>query len=96
MKRNPKVFFLYDIMLTLWLIESYLVYVYTENSFGRESYIPTNALLYTIIHYSKMLILKRLKTLQHVSIIIQIIFRELVGPLLKSLNWKIFKNVKGR
>jgi len=43
-----------------------------------------------------MLILKRLKTLRHVSIIIQIIFRELVGPLLKSLNWKIFKNVKGR
>jgi len=29
-----------------------------------------------------MLILKHLKTLQHVSIIIQIIFRELVGSLL--------------
>jgi len=42
-----------------------------------------------------MLILKHLKTLQHVSIIIQIIFRELVGSLLKSLNLK-FKNVKGQ
>ena len=40
-----------------------------------------------------MLILKHLKTLQHVSIIIQTIFRELVGSLLKSLNLK-FKNVK--
>jgi hypothetical protein len=36
-----------------------------------------------------MLILKHLKTLQHVSIIIQIIFRELVGSLLKSLNLNI-------
>ena len=35
-----------------------------------------------------MLILKRLKTLQHVSIIIQIIIREFVGSLLKSLNLK--------
>jgi len=42
-----------------------------------------------------MLILKHLKTLQHVSIIIQIIFRELVGSLLKSLNLK-FENVKGK
>ena len=41
-----------------------------------------------------MLILKHLKTLQHVSIIIQIIFRELVGFLLKSLNLKVFKNYK--
>jgi hypothetical protein len=41
-----------------------------------------------------MLILKHLKTLQHVSIIIQIIFRELVGSLLKSLNLKIFKKCK--
>jgi len=41
-----------------------------------------------------MLILKHLKTLQHVSIIIQIIFRELVGSFLKSLNLKIFTNVK--
>ena len=40
--------------------------------------------------------LKHLKTLQHVSIIIQIIFREFVGSLLKSLNLKIFKNVKGQ
>jgi len=41
-----------------------------------------------------MLILKHLKTLQHDSIFIQIIFRELIGSLLKSLNWKIteFKN----
>ena len=37
-----------------------------------------------------MLILKHLKTLQHVSIIIQIVFRELVGSLLKSLNLKVF------
>ena len=28
--------------------------------------------------------------LQHVSVIIQIIFRELVGSLLKSLNLKVF------
>jgi len=34
--------------------------------------------------------------LQHVSIFIRIIFRELVGSLLKSLNLKIFKNVKGQ
>jgi len=33
-----------------------------------------------------MLVLKHLKMLQHVSIIIQIIFRELVGLLLNSLN----------
>jgi len=36
-----------------------------------------------------MLILKHLKALQHVSIFIQIIFRELVGSLLKSMNLKI-------
>jgi len=35
-----------------------------------------------------MLILKHLKTLQHVSIIIQIIFKKLVCSLLKSLNLK--------
>jgi len=36
-----------------------------------------------------MLILKHLKTLQHVSIIIHIIIiREFVGSLLKSLNLK--------
>jgi len=35
-----------------------------------------------------MLILKHIKTL-HISIFIQIIFRELVGSLLKSLNLKI-------
>jgi len=33
-----------------------------------------------------MLILKHLKALKHVSIIILIIFREVVGSLLKSLN----------
>jgi len=36
-----------------------------------------------------MLILKHLKTFQYVSIINQIIFRELVGSLLKSLYLKI-------
>jgi len=37
-----------------------------------------------------MLVLNHLKTLQHVSIIIQIIFRELVGSFSKSLNLKFF------
>jgi len=37
-----------------------------------------------------MLISKHSKTLQHVSIFIQIIFRELVDSLLKSLNLNIF------
>jgi len=37
-----------------------------------------------------MSVLKHLKTLQHVSFIIQIIFRELVGSLLKTLNLKVF------
>ena len=41
-----------------------------------------------------MLILKHIKTLQHVSIIIQIIFRELIGSLLVT-EFKI-KNVKGQ
>ena len=41
-----------------------------------------------------MFILQHLKTLQHVSIIIQIIFRELVCSLLKSLILKFVKNVK--
>jgi len=40
-----------------------------------------------------MFILKHLKTLQHVSITIQIIFRELVYPLLKSLILKFVKNL---
>jgi len=35
-----------------------------------------------------MLLLKRLKALQHVSIIIQIIFSEFVSSLLKPLNLK--------
>ena len=37
-----------------------------------------------------MSVLKHLKTLQHVPIIIQIIFRELVGSLLKSLDLNVF------
>jgi len=37
-----------------------------------------------------MSVLKYFKTLQHISIIIQIIFRELVGSLIKSLNLKVF------
>jgi len=37
-----------------------------------------------------MSVLKHLKTLQHVSIIIQIIFSEIVGSLFKSLNLKVF------
>ena len=41
-----------------------------------------------------MFILKHLKRLQHVSIIIQIIFRELIYSLLKSLILKFVKNVK--
>ena len=36
-----------------------------------------------------MSVIKYLKRLQHVSIIIQIIFRELVGSLLKSLNLEV-------
>jgi hypothetical protein len=36
-----------------------------------------------------MSVLKHLKTLQHVSIIIQIIFRELVGSSLKSLDLEV-------
>jgi len=43
-----------------------------------------------------MFILKHLKTLQHVSIVIQIIFRELVCSLLKSLILKFVKNVKSQ
>jgi len=43
-----------------------------------------------------MFILKHLKTLQHVSIIIQTTFRELVCSLLKSLILKFVKNVKNQ
>jgi len=43
-----------------------------------------------------MFILKHLKTLQHVSFIIQIIIRELVCSLLKSLILKFVKNVKNQ
>jgi len=43
-----------------------------------------------------MFILKHLKTLQHVSIIIQIIFRELVCSLLKLLILKFVKNIKSQ
>ena len=42
-----------------------------------------------------MIILKHLKTLEHVSFINRIIFRDFVGSLLKSLNLK-FKNAKGQ
>jgi len=41
-----------------------------------------------------MFILKHLKTLQHVSIIISTIFRELVCSLLKSLILKFVKNLE--
>jgi len=41
-----------------------------------------------------MFLLEHLKTLQHVSIIIQIIFRELVCSLLKSMILKFVRNVK--
>ena len=40
-----------------------------------------------------MLILKHLKSIQHVPIIIQIIFRELVCSLLKSLNLRVFLKI---
>jgi len=43
-----------------------------------------------------MFILKHLKTLQRFSIIIQIIFRELIYFLLKSLILKFVKNVKSK
>jgi len=43
-----------------------------------------------------MFILKHLKTLQHVSIIIQTIIRELVCSLLKSLILKFVENVKSQ
>jgi len=37
-----------------------------------------------------MSVLKHFKMLQHVWIIIQIIFRELIRSMLKSLNLKVF------
>jgi len=43
-----------------------------------------------------MFTLKHLKTLQHSSIIIQIIFMELVCSSLKSLILKFVKNVKSQ
>ena len=43
-----------------------------------------------------MFILKHLKTLQHVSIIIPIIFRELACSLLKLLILKFVKNVESQ
>jgi len=43
-----------------------------------------------------MFVLKHLKTLQHFSIIIQIIFRKFVCSLLKSLILKFVKNVKSQ
>ena len=46
--------------------------------------------IYIQEYQSKMLTLKLLKTLQHVPIIIQIIIREFVGSLLKSLDLKFY------
>ena len=43
-----------------------------------------------------MFTLKHLKTSQHVSIVIQIIFSELVCSLLKSPILKFVKNVKSQ
>ena len=43
-----------------------------------------------------MFILKHSKMLQHVLIIIQTIFRELMCSLLKSMNLKFVKNVKSQ
>jgi len=43
-----------------------------------------------------MFLIKHLKMLQHVSIIIQIIFTGLVCSLLKSLILKFVKNVKSQ
>jgi len=43
-----------------------------------------------------VLILKHLTTLQHVSIIIQIIFRKLICSLLKSPILKFVKSVKSQ
>jgi len=43
-----------------------------------------------------MFTLKHLKTLQYVSIIIQIIFRELVCSLLMPLILKFVKNIKSQ
>jgi len=43
-----------------------------------------------------MFTLKHLKTLQHVSIITETIFRELVCSLLKSPILKFVKNVKSQ
>jgi hypothetical protein len=73
------------------LMRTFITFIVDQLIFGIESYIPTNSLLYTIINWSKMSVLKHLKTLQHVSIHSHIIFRELVGSFLKSLNLKVFK-----
>jgi len=43
-----------------------------------------------------MFILKHLKMLQHVLIMIQIIFRDLICSLLKSVILKFVKNVKSQ
>ena len=69
-------------------------YEYIEEIYCFTVHFDSLNLMYQLIHlytqqyYSKMLILKHLKTLQHVSIIIQIIISEFVGSLLKSLNLK--------
>jgi len=43
-----------------------------------------------------MFILRHLKMQHHVSIIIQIIFRELICSLLKSMILKFVKNIKSQ
>ena len=75
---------------------SLFFYCFTVHFNSLNLNIPTNALLYTIKYYSKMFTLKHLKTLQPLSIIIQIIFRELVCSLLKSLISKFVKSVKSQ
>jgi len=62
--------------------------------FELEFHTPTNALLYITKYLPKMFTLKHLKTLQHVSIIIQIIFREFICSLLKLLILKFVKNLE--
>ena len=73
-------------------MEYVFFYCYTMHFNSLNLNIATIALLYTIIQQSKMSVLKHLKTFQHVSIIIHIIFRERVGSLLKSLNLKFFRS----
>ena len=64
----------------------------TAKSKHTEFYTPTNALLYTIKYWSKPFILKHVKLT--CFDLIQIIFRELIYSLLKSLILKFVKIVK--